>query len=266
MITLTNPSTGYINSPFDRMQTPPRTATRTAEIAYGLACWLAFGMVALGLLVATALLPGVGPRRVATQRSARLFLALIGSSPRVTGLDQLPATPSVVVANHASYLDGVILAAVLPPRFAFVIKREMTRVPFAHFFLRRIGSQFVERFDTRRGAADARRILALAETRQSLVFFPEGTFRAEPGLRRFQGGAFAAAARGRVPVVPVIIRGSRAMLAADMLLPRRAPLEVLVKPPLHHDAAGDAVATLRSASRTSILADLPEPDLVGQES
>ena len=113
-----------------------------------------------------------------------------------------------MAANHSSYMDGVILAAVLPPRFGFVIKREVTKVPLVHFFLRRIGSQFVERFDTRRGASDARRILALAESRQCLAFFPEGTFRAEPGLRRFQSGAFAAAVRGDVPLVPVVIRGS----------------------------------------------------------
>ncbi|MCZ7654530.1 MAG: 1-acyl-sn-glycerol-3-phosphate acyltransferase [Rhodocyclaceae bacterium] len=249
------------------MQTPPRTATRTAEIAYGLACWLAFGMVALGLLVATAPLPGVGPRRVATQRSARLFLALIASSPRVTGLDQVPATPCVVVANHASYLDGVILAAVLPPRFAFVIKREMTRVPLrpllpAAYWL------------------PVRGALRHAPRRRRCTPHPRpGRDAAKPGVL----------SRGHVPrgagPAPVPGRGLRrrcpwpraggaghhprqtaAMLAADMLLPRRAPLEVLVKPPLHHDAAGDAVATLRSASRTSILADLPEPDLVGQES
>lgn len=265
-MTLTNPSTGYINSLFDRMPRSPRSAASLTQVAYGLGCWLAFGLVALALLLAVAVLPGIRRRRMATQRCARLYLAMIAAGPRVAGLEQLPATPCVVVANHASYLDGVILAAVLPPRFAFVIKREMTRVPFAHFLLRRIGSEFVERFDTRRGAADARRILALAEARHSLVFFPEGTFRAEPGLRRFQGGAFAAAVRGRVPVVPVVIRGSRAMLSADMRLPRRSPLEVLVKAPLHADGPDDAPAALRRSSRASILADLPEPDLVGQES
>ena len=43
----------------------------------------------------------------------------------------LPAGPCVVVANHASYLDGVVLKAALPARFSFVIKKEVARVPLA---------------------------------------------------------------------------------------------------------------------------------------
>ncbi len=247
------------------MSGPQRITLVITQAGYGLGCWLAFMLIVLVLLVLLAALPGMQRRRRLTRRCARLFLVLTGASPRVSGLSHLPDGPCVVVANHASYLDGLILTAVLPPRFAFVIKREMTRVPLAHFMLRRVGSQFVERFDTRRGAADARRILGLAQARQSLAFFPEGTFRVEPGLRRFQAGAFAAAARGRAPVVPVVIRGSRTMLSADRRLPRQAALEVIIKPAVYADGTDDAVAALRLASRASILEDLAEPDLAGAE-
>jgi 1-acyl-sn-glycerol-3-phosphate acyltransferase len=185
---------------------------------------------------------------------------LTAARPRVTGIEHLPASACIVAANHASYVDGVILAAALPSRFRFVIKREMTRVPLAHFLLRRIGSLFVERFDTRRGASDARRILSLAESRHSLAFFPEGTFRREPGLRRFQSGAFAAAVRGDLPVVPVVIRGTRQMLCAGRWLPRPSKLEVIVKPPVHHNGESDAVAALLESCRRSILEELREPD------
>lgn len=191
-----------------------------------------------------------------------MLLRLTGAMPRITGLEQLPDGPCIVAANHASYVDGVVLTAALPSRFRFVIKREMTRVPLAHFLLRRIGSQFVERFDTRRGASDARRVLALAESRHSLAFFPEGTFHAEPGLRRFQNGAFAAAVRGNLPLVPVVIRGSREMLAAGRWLPRPSPIAVIVKPPVNHNGETDAVAALLQSCRRSILEDLPEPDLL----
>jgi 1-acyl-sn-glycerol-3-phosphate acyltransferase len=230
-------------------------------VAWGVLTCVVFGLVTLTLAAVVAVLPGQDRRRAAARHAARLFFTLTGSRPRVEGLQNLPAEPCIVAANHASYVDGILLTAVLPPRFAFVIKREVTQVPVAHFFLRRIGSQFVERFDTRRGAADARRILALAESRHSLAFFPEGTFRPEPGLRRFQNGAFAAAVRGDAPVVPVVIRGTREMLSASMWLPRPYPLTVVVKPPVRHNGESDAVAELLQACRSSILADLPEPDL-----
>jgi len=233
-------------------------------VLYGVLSWLTFVMVSAPLAAFLVLIPTEARRRAATRRAARLFLALSGVGPKVFGLERLPDEPCIVVANHASYLDGVVLMAVLPPRFSFVIKREVTRLPVLHFLLRRIGSQFVERFDTRRGASDARRILSLARARTSLVFFPEGTFRPEPGLRRFQNGAFAAAVRGNAPVVPVVLRGTRAMLSSAMWLPRHTRLEVIVKPALRHNGEDGASARLLEASRSSILEDLPEPDLLAQ--
>ena len=105
----------------------------------------------------------------------------------------LPRGPCVVVANHASYLDGVVLKAALPARFSFVIKKEVSHVPLAGFVLRRIGSEFVDRFNRHAGGMDARRLFKAAETGQALAFFPEGTFLAQPGLGKFHTGAFAIA-------------------------------------------------------------------------
>jgi len=191
------------------------------------------------------------------------MFCLTGTRLTVRGLSHIPAEPCVIVANHASYLDGPILAAALPPRFGFVIKREMTRVPLAHFLLRRIGSEFVDRNDTHKSAADARRILQKARAQESLAFFPEGTFRREAGLRRFHNGAFAAAIRGQIPVVPVVIRGSRWMMPAARLLPRPGHIEILIKAPLI--PLPDTLASeLLDDARRSILADLDEPDLQAQ--
>ncbi len=243
------------------MQPVPRTRHRFSRLLRGVFAWFAFLLVMVPLTLAVAVLPGENRRRAAARNAARAFLRLTGTALTVLGLESLPQEPCVVAANHASYLDGLVLTAVLPPRFAFVIKREMTRVPVAHFLLRRIGSAFVERFDARGGARDARRVLALAQSRESLAFFPEGTFGREPGLRRFQNGAFAAAVRGGIPIVPVVIRGTRAMLPADAWLPRPESLVVIVKPAVRHNGEDDAVAALRKACRSSILADLGEPDL-----
>ena len=91
----------------------------------------------------------------------------------------------MVVANHASYLDGVVMTAALPPRFGFVIKREMNNVPGAGLLLRRLGSEFVERFNRQKGATDARRVLRTAASGHSLMFFPEGTFKPEVGWANF---------------------------------------------------------------------------------
>lgn len=237
-----------------------RIVRSTAQLAYGLYATTTFSAVALSTLVAVAVTPRMEWRRRLVRGAAATVFRLAGAAVQVRGLHHIPETSCIVVANHASYLDGIILTAALPPRFGFVIKREVTRVPGVHYLLRRIGAEFVERFDPHRGARDARRILVRARN-EALAFFPEGTFRPEPGLRRFHNGAFAAALHGNVPVVPVVIRGSRAMLPAERILPRPGHLEVIVKPPVTRGPE-DPLRTLLEGARRSILEDLDEPDLL----
>lgn len=234
--------------------------SRLSRGIFGVYAAVIFAGISLPTVMVLAVTPRISLRRRIVRRAAATVFRLTGTPVDVRGLSHIPAEPCIIVANHASYLDGPVLTAVLPPRFGFVIKREMTRVPLAHFLLRRIGSEFVERADAHRSATDARRILQKARARESLAFFPEGTFRVEPGLRRFHSGAFAAAARGGVPVVPVVIRGSRHMLPAEKALPRPGRLEVIVKPPVVAEGPDQVVALLMEA-RQSILADLGEPDL-----
>ncbi|HYM28953.1 MAG TPA: lysophospholipid acyltransferase family protein, partial [Steroidobacteraceae bacterium] len=160
-----------------------------AWFLYALWTLLAFLAVGLSALLLLLLLPGLRTRRTAARALARAFLWLAGLPLTVRGAEHLPAGQCVVVCNHASYLDGIVLTAALPPRFGFVIKREMASVPLAGAALKRLGSEFVERFNRHRGAADARRVLRNANQGHSLVFFPEGTFPRTPGLLKFHTGA-----------------------------------------------------------------------------
>lgn len=226
---------------------------------YAALVFLALGLAAM---LCTLLLPGLAARRAVARAAAGGFLFLTGMPVRLRHPGRLPAGQCVVVANHASYLDGVAFKAALPGRFGFVIKREMDRVPLAGLLLRRIGSEFVERFDRQRGAKDARRVLRTARNGHSLVFFPEGTFTHQPGLLRFHTGAFVAAVRAGCPVVPAVIRGSRTALPPDGRLPRPARVEIVLLPPLlPRGSSAQDVAELRDRARAAILAELGEPDL-----
>jgi 1-acyl-sn-glycerol-3-phosphate acyltransferase len=220
-------------------------------------------IVALLLLLVT---PGLTRRRRVTRALARFALHLAGMPLELLGPAELP-TPCILVANHCSYIDGVVLTATLPPNFSFVIKREMSRFPLAGAILRRIGSEFVERKDRKVGARDTRRLLRSAASGKALAFFPEGTFTHEVGLLRFHIGAFAAAARAHLPVLPVVIRGTRNSLPAGSAWPNpgRIQVEILQVVPAIGDGASpedsDAAARLRDSARAQILRALNEPDL-----
>lgn len=229
------------------------------ETVFGVYWFLSFSVVSVSALALIAIVPGVTTRRRIAHYGARLIFWLTAMPAKLDGAELLPDETAVVVANHASYLDGIIMTAALPPRFAFVIKKEMTEIPLAHFFLRRIGSHFVERGNARKGALDARQILRSAKARVSLGFFPEGTFRREPGLGPFRPGAFRIAAHSGLPVVPAIIRGSRDILPDGRLLPRPGRLSVTLTEPIRSLPADE----LLSAARRQILKNLDEPDLIG---
>jgi len=219
---------------------------------YSLYCIVVLAVFGAATLAVNLVVPGVRARRRIAGIGARAFLRTAGIPFAVYGAERLPGEPCIVVANHASYLDGIVAIAALPPDFAFVIKREMVRVPLAGLLLRRLGSEFVERFDRRQSAADARRVVRRAAAGQSLVFFPEGTFTEVRQIGRFLRGAFATATRAGMPVVAIAIHGTRDVLPPGSALMRRRPIEVEVLAVLRGEAA-------RDRSRALIAAAVGEP-------
>jgi 1-acyl-sn-glycerol-3-phosphate acyltransferase len=217
--------------------------------AYGI---VLFTTLSLITLTVNLFVPSLKGRRRVAGAFSRGFFFIAGIPLKIEGLERLPDAPCVVVANHASYIDGIVAAAALPPDFAFVIKREMIRVPLASLLLRRLGSAFVERFDRHKGGSDTRRVWKLAAAGQSLVFFPEGTFDAARQVGRFLGGAFATAERAGMPIVAVAIHGTRDVLPAGSLMLRRRSIRFQVLGVIAPDGA-------RQRSREMIAAAVGEP-------
>jgi len=241
-----------------------RSAAATGEILYGLYAWALLAITVLFAVLAATFVPGLYRRRRWLAAAARSFLLLAGIPASVSGLQKLPQAHCVVVANHSSYIDGLILTAFLPPRFSFVVKGEARNWPVANFVLRRIGAKFVERFVAAGSSRDARALLKAATAGESLAVFPEGTFIVKPGLSRFHAGAFAAAIKGGLPVVPMVIRGSRRILPPKTYRLSPGPLQIDVLEPV--DAAGVSSAELAELVRQRILEVLDEPDLLSSDS
>jgi 1-acyl-sn-glycerol-3-phosphate acyltransferase len=240
-----------------------RALRESLHTFYGVYAVLAFAVLGTLAFVLVLLPLGVAARRQVAHFSARLFFVVAGIRVRLINEANLPSGPCVVVANHASYLDGVVLKAILPARFCFVIKKEVSRVPLAGLLLRRIGSEFVDRFNRHAGGMDARRLLKAADKGQALAFFPEGTFLEQPGVGKFHTGAFAIASRTKLPVVPICIRGTRYILPSGRFVPRpgRIDIEVLEPIPAQDSGSSEAVAHTRDLARERILEASGEPDL-----
>lgn len=205
------------------------------------------------------LLPGVRLRRRIGAYGVRQGMVMMGVPFHVRGADQLPAGPCIVVSNHASYLDGLVMTAALPPRFTFVIQDGAANWFYAGSVLRRMGYRFVNRSSARAGAVQTRALLRDIQGGMSLAIFAEGTFKAAPGLLPFKNGAFMLAAKAGVPVVPVTIRGTRRLLGGGSLRLRWTPVTVEIGAPIAAGADSSASA-LRDAARKVVLARCGEPD------
>lgn len=237
--------------------------------AYALYCWLLFSLIVPFAWAGAVLLPRYRLRWMAVNVCAR-FLAKAARTPlKVIGIENLPdpAKPCVIVVNHASYLDSLVMAAVLNEPIRFVAKAELSNNLLSRLPLERLHAEFVERFDIGKSISDAQALFNLLKSADRLLFFPEGTFTRIPGLQPFHMGAFKAAADAGVPVIPVAIRGTRSILRSDSWFPRYGSVTLTVGAPIEPSSfAGnknswELAVALREEARAFILRHCGEPDL-----
>jgi 1-acyl-sn-glycerol-3-phosphate acyltransferase len=139
--------------------------------------------------------------------------AILGvSGVRVEERGTLPAgdTSCVFVANHASFFDIPILFATVPRPLRIIAKAALGRVPFIGWHLRRAGHLLVDR--TNPGAAIVKKMQRMTADGASLIVFPEGSRSRNGELGKFKGGVFLLALETGLPIVPISVSGSRAVM------------------------------------------------------
>jgi len=252
-----------------------RLRRAAGEGIYALYCLSLYRLVAPFAWASIMATPQASRRWTLMRKTAR-FLARATFTPLIVhGLENLPRhRPSILVANHASYIDAYVMVAALPVEFGFVAKAELAGSLWKRALLKRIRTEFVERFDRLKGVEDARRLADAARAGRSLFFFAEGTFTTFPGLLPFHMGAFLAAAAANLPVIPIAIRGTRSILLGETKFPRRGMINVVIGKAIEPAAVGEAgqadvwtrALKLRELAREHILSHCGEPDLANENS
>ncbi|WP_176357806.1 AMP-binding protein [Mycobacterium persicum] len=238
-----------------------RTGRAAYAVAFAAYTWAVYLVLGLVLVVLLMLLPRERWRWWAVRRSIRLLARLTGTAITVHGRDHLPAQTCIAVANHPSWIDGIVLASVLPPSFHFVVAEQLQQGLYG-FALRRLGTTFVERHRREQGVADTDQLVGCARAGQSLVIFPEGRLARAPGLRPFHIGAFVVAAEAGVPALPIAIRGTRSVMRPGHHFPRRGAVDVVIGTPIR-PAGPDWVAAIdvQRKAREAVLRMSGEPDV-----
>ena len=244
---------------------PDLLAALRALRDYGYAAywWLMAAVLGVGAWVLISVVPNRRFGQAVARFACRAFLTVVGARVHIDGAERMAGQgPTMIIANHTSYLDGVMLYAALPGDFRFVTKSTLRRSLWSGPFLSHLGAMFVDRFNSANGVADSGRILEKIREGAVTVFFPEGTFGRMPGLLPFRMGAFSNAVEAGARVVPVALRGGRSMLRAGSWFPRHATLQVIVGEPVIPDQTGwEGVVDLRDKARAEMLLHIAEPDL-----
>jgi len=160
-----------------------------------------------------------------------LILTTSGIRTRVEGMENLnPEEPAIYCANHQSAMDIPILFVNLPVQFRFVAKRSLFRMPFMGWHLKRSGHIPVDRDRPREAMRSLDAAAEKIRAGSSVVLFPEGHRSRDGNMRPFKSGSFYLAIQAGVPVVPITLNGTRAVLKPDTYHVRAGPTEMIVHP------------------------------------
>lgn len=154
------------------------------------------------------------PLRMGAWMWGPVLMTGAGAKLVVEGADAIDwSKPHVLVATHQSIIDICALFRATPVPLRFMLKQEMTRVPFVGWYARAMGMCFIERDGTRASMVRSlRAATAIVNAGQTICIFPEGTRSREGAMGPFKAGAFQVALAAGVPVIPVAMSGSGAIV------------------------------------------------------
>lgn len=173
------------------------------------------------------------------RQGCRLGLRLAGVRMRIVGLDHAFRSPtSLFVANHVSNVEPPALFAVLP-RIAFILKKELARIPFLGYVMGLGGFIYVDR--KARGSRKQAMTEGVKTLRKGigLMIFPEGTRSPDGRLLPFHPGPFSMALEAGVPIVPVTVHGAEKLMPKGSLALRPGRVALVFHPPVETAGLGE---------------------------
>ncbi len=167
---------------------------------------------------------------------ARLNLLLSGVRIRLVNQDRIDTgRPYIVMSNHQSHYDVWALIGYMPLQLRWVIKIELRKIPIFGLGCQRMGHIFIDRGNPERAYKSLEVAGEKIRNGASVVFFPEGTRSPDGKLLPFKKGGFTIAFVAGVPILPITVRGSRAVLPKGTARVRPGTIELVVHDPVPLD-------------------------------
>lgn len=177
-----------------------------------------------------------------------------GGRLEVSGLEQLDRSkPYMFISNHQSTIDIPVLFQALPWDTRFVAKKQLKYVPALGWYMWLAKFVFVDRSNHHQAVRSLEEAGRQIRAGISIIVFPEGTRSDDCTVRPFKKGPFALAMKAGVPLVPVAIEGSGALMPKNSWNITPGPIRVRVGAPIDPAAFGSDRAGLIQAVRAAII-------------
>lgn len=246
------------------MEKPSRPLTVFATFTGNL--FLVIGSFILSII--SVLVSWIPPRGNWTFGTARIWARclLTSSALRVEASYDPALEPGrsyVFLCNHQSLFDIPVLLTTCPGQVRMMAKRSLFRIPFFGWGLWAGGFIPIDRGDRSSARKSFASALARLKAGTSILLFPEGTRSKVETLLPFERGGFLLAMKTGLPIVPVGIRGTRAVQPKGSFTIRPGPVEVRYGAPIDCSQYGirrKAELNAEVRRRVSELAGLPLPE------
>jgi 1-acyl-sn-glycerol-3-phosphate acyltransferase len=163
----------------------------------------------------------------------KVALLVNGVKVRIEGMGHLNGKgPYIFMSNHQGIYDIFALLGHLPYQFKWLAKKELFSVPFLGWTMAAVGYISIDRGGTRDTVEAMNQAAQKIRDGMSVVIFPEGSRSPDGLIQPFKKGGFTLAIKSKVPIVPVAISGSRAIMPKDKLTAISGEIRILVAHPI----------------------------------
>ena len=168
-----------------------------------------------------------------------------------------PEQTYVVVANHISQFDIILVYGWLPIDLRWVMKQELRKLPGIGIACEKVGHIIVDRSNPEIAKQTINDALDRIGNGVGIMFFPEGTRSLDGRLLPFKKGAFRIAKDQDLPLLPLTLLGTREILPARRLRITPGRARLVIHPPVMPE--GRDLRELMETCRSTIASRLPEP-------
>ena len=199
---------------------------------WSVAIWCVVSHFFIGLFCLLTPSPRVNHRKL-----ARFFVKIAARNMKLSidtnGVEHIPQnTPCVIMANHQSLIDIMVMLIAIPYHFNFISKKEMLYVPFIGLDLFFEGDFLIDRKNPRKAKQCMDKVKKRLKNNGRVLIFPEGTRSINGELLPFKRGAFKLAAETGATIIPCYIHGSGNIVKKKSLLAQPGTVQVTFHPPI----------------------------------